>query len=122
MSIIAETYAKVCEKRPEAAVRGELDISFDPNRWESTDIVYECDFDHEMTAMLPEYVAEALIVSHWLTLLPPGAILWRGPRMREGREIEGECVWRVGSRQSVFISEGDTPFHVLAEYLLGNQK
>lgn len=119
---IESTYLEVCAKRPEAAVRGELAISFDPNRWKSDDIVYQDDFDHEMTTMLPEYVAEALIVSQWLTLLPPDAILWRGLRIRDGKEIEGEYVWRIGNRRSVYVSEGDTPLHVLAEHLLGRVK
>lgn len=110
MTDLHEIYRMVCEKRAEAAAMGlELQIVGKQHGWW-----------HNSTGFIPDFVAEALIVAHWLTLIPTYAVLWRTSRMKDGEVVEGPDVWRVGSRRTVIEMDepcGDSPFLALAAYL-----
>ena len=107
---LRETYARVIAARPDAAVPG-LDFGSQFG-WVRSDSQNAFEITND--------VAEALILRHWIGLMPTYAVLWKVPTVNNGTIIDGADIWRVGVRRLVSNSDeptGTTPIDALAEYL-----
>lgn len=108
MSETAKVYERVCAKCPAAKVEGLVAPTPKDNCWTMPDVIANWRDD----ASFPDSIAEAIITSHWLTLLPPRYNLHK---CRDGKYWI--AYFGDGAYDFVCEHESDTPFLALAAYL-----